>query len=352
MTEMNEDKVEDQVNENRMDEDEIDMADWEKIAPVVLRRENKENSGRQKGFSKRKVDEERAEERLQELAESKEEIQAKVVEIVKGGLVVDVGMRGFVPASQIQPGYVEDLNQFLGQTLRLRMIEFDPDNRKAVFSQKVILEEERAVKRTQLFETIKEGDVVTGVVRRIVDFGAFVDIGGADGLLHISDMAYTRLKHPSELLKVGDEVQVQVLKLEQQNGKISLGLKQLKESPWIQVAEKYPVGSLVDGKVVRLAPFGAFVELADGVDGLVHISQLADHRVHKVEEVLNVGDIVRVKVIECRPEERRISLSIREALTDLTQASNAEAMASQPENKSVTIGDIMGSDLLEENKGK
>ena len=338
-----------EMNEDKMNEDEIDMADWEKIAPVVIRRENKERS---KGFSKRKANEDGAEERLEGLVESKEEIQAKVIEIVKGGLVVDVGMRGFVPASQVQLGYVEDLNQFLGQTLRLRMIEFDPDNRKAVFSQKVILEEERAVKRSLLLETLQEGDVLTGVIRRMVDFGAFVDIGGVDGLLHISDMAYTRIKHPSEMLKIGDEVEVKVLKLEQQTGKISLGLKQLKESPWTQVAGNYPVGSLVNGKVVRIAPFGAFVELAEGVDGLVHISQLADHRVHKVEEVLKVGDMVCAKVIECKPAEKRISLSIREAITDATQASDAEAVVSQPESKAVTIGDIMGSDFLEGKKEK
>jgi len=336
-----------EMNEDNKNEDDIDMADWEKIAPVVIRRENKE---RPKGFSKRKADDEaETEARLAELAESKEEIQAKVIEIVKGGLVVDVGMRGFVPASQIQLSYVEDLNQFLGQTLRLRMIEFDPDNRKAVFSQKVILEEERAVLRGQLLETIKEGDVVTGVVRRLVDFGAFIDLGGVDGLLHISDIAYTRIKHPSEMLAIGDEVEVQILKLDQPTGKISLGLKQLKESPWTQVAAKFPVGTLVNGKVVRLAPFGAFVELTEGVDGLVHISQLADHRVNKVEEVLKVGDVVRVKILECKPAEKRISLSIREAMTDACQASDAEAMASQSESKPVTIGDMLGKDVSEEN---
>ncbi|HWQ43139.1 MAG TPA: 4-hydroxy-3-methylbut-2-enyl diphosphate reductase [Desulfosporosinus sp.] len=359
MAEMNEDKMnEDKINEDKMNEDEVDMADWEKIAPVVIRRENRENGenrgnkDRHKGFSKRKANEEDAEERLAGFVESKEEIQAKVIEIVKGGLVVDVGMRGFVPASQVQLGYVEDLNQFLGQTLRLRMIEFDPDNRKAVFSQKVILAEERAVMREQLLETIKEGDVVTGVIRRMVDFGAFIDIGGVDGLLHISDMAYTRIKHPSELLKIGDEVEVKVLKLEQKTGKISLGLKQLKENPWTQVAENYPAGSIVNGKVVRLAPFGAFVELTDGVDGLVHISQLANHRVNKVEDVLKVGDMVRAKVIECKPGEKRISLSIREAINDASQASDAEAIVSQPEYKAVTLGDMMGSDFLEENKEK
>jgi len=318
------------------------VAIGDQITAVVLRVENEEGHT---VLSKRKADEEGAKERLEKIAESKEEIQAEVVEVVKGGLVVDVGLRGFVPASQIQLGYVEDLNQFLGQTLRLRMLDYDPSKRKVVLSQKVILEEERAIKRTQLLETLKEGDVVTGTVRRMADFGVFVDIGGIDGLLHISDMAYTRIKHPSELLTIGDEVEVQVLKLDLQSGKVSLGLKQLKESPWEQASVNFPVGSIVNGKVVRITPFGAFVGLGEGVDGLVHISQLADHRVNKVEDVVKVGDMVSVKVMDCKPEEKRISLSIREAIADSNKAIDKQALASQSEIKPVTIGDALGNDL-------
>jgi len=318
------------------------VAIGDQITAIVLRVENEEGHT---VLSKRRADEEGAKERLEKIAESKEEIQAEVVEVVKGGLVVDVGLRGFVPASQIQLGYVEDLNQFLGQTLRLRMIDYDPSKRKVVLSQKVILEEERAIKRTQLLETLKEGDVVTGTVRRMADFGAFVDIGGIDGLLHISDMAYTRIKHPSELLTIGDEVEVQVLKLEPQSGKVSLGLKQLKQSPWEQASVKFPVGSIVNGKVVRITTFGAFVGLGEGVDGLVHISQLADHRVNKVEDVVKVGDMVSVKVMDCKPEEKRMSLSIREAIADSNKAIDEQALASQSEIKPVTIGDALGNDL-------
>lgn len=335
------------VSRQTRPEDVVSIGD--EITAVVVRVENEEGHT---VLSKRQADEDKAKERLETIAESKEEIQAKVVEVVKGGLVVDVGMRGFVPASQIQLGYVEDLNQFLGQTLRLRMLEFDPAKRKVVLSQKVILEEERAVQRKHLLETLKEGDVVTGVVRRMVDFGAFVDIGGLDGLLHISDMAYTRLKHPSDLLKIGDEVEVQVLKLDQETGKLSLGLKQLKESPWASAGQNYPVGSMVNGKVVRIAAFGAFVHLADGVDGLVHISQLADHRVNKVDDVLKVGDMVSAKVIECKPEEKRISLSIREGILDSERKNDAEALASQPENEPVTIGDALGKSFVTEDQEK
>ena len=333
--------VDDKGVRQTLSEDLLSIGD--EITAVVIRVENEEGHT---VLSKRQADEEKAQERLEKFAESKEEIQAKVVEVVKGGLLVDVGLRGFVPASQLELGYVEDLNQFLGQTLRLRIIEFDPAKRKVVLSQKIILEEEQANKRRHLLDTLQVGDIVTGVVRRMADFGAFVDIGGIDGLLHVSEMAYARIQHPSEILKTGDVVEVQVLKFEQQTGRLSLGLKQLKVSPWVQVTEKYPVGSLVKGVVVRIVSFGAFVGLADGVDGLVHISQLADHRVNKVEEVLKVGDMVSAKVIECKPEAKRISLSMREMVKDAARASDVEAMASQPEIKTVTIGDVLGKIII------
>jgi 4-hydroxy-3-methylbut-2-enyl diphosphate reductase len=313
----------------------------QEINVVVLRVENEEGHP---VLSKRRADEESAVERLEKLAESKEEIQAKVADVVKGGLIVDIGMRGFVPASQIQPGYVEDLNQFVGQTLRLRVIEFDPSKHKVVLSQKAILQEEQASKRVQLFETLQEGDVVTGIVRRLAQFGAFVDIGGVDGLLHVSDMAYNRISHPSEIVNVGDEVEVQVLRLDREQGKVSLGLKQLKPSPWDTVSEKYPLGSAVTGKVVRIAPFGAFVQLEEGVDALIHISQLSEKRVTKVEEVVKVGDMVQAKVIESKPEEKRMSLSIREATAEAQAMQDADLLASQPETAPVTIGDILNKE--------
>ncbi|MDA8229190.1 MAG: bifunctional 4-hydroxy-3-methylbut-2-enyl diphosphate reductase/30S ribosomal protein S1, partial [Desulfitobacterium hafniense] len=321
------------------------VAIGDKIKALVLRVENEEGHP---VLSRRRATEEEAIEKLEKLVETKGEIQAKVVDVVKGGLLVDVGMRGFVPASQIQPGYVEDLNQFIGQTLRLRVIEFDPNKKKVVLSQKVILAEEQVEKRGRLLETLQEGDVVTGVVRRLTDFGAFIDLGGVDGLLHISDMSYSRIKHPSEVVKVEDKVEVQVLKVDKGTGKISLGLRQLKPSPWELAAEKYSVGTLVKGKVVRLATFGAFVQLEEGIDALIHISQLSEKRVTKVEEVVKVGEVVEAKVIECKPEEKRISLSIREALADAQKARDAEVMAEQPEIPPVTIGDTIGETIKSE----
>ncbi|NLM20984.1 MAG: S1 RNA-binding domain-containing protein, partial [Peptococcaceae bacterium] len=188
----------------------------------------------------------------------------------------------------------------------------------------------------------QEGDVVEGTVRRLTNFGAFVDIGGIDGLLHISDMAFSRIDHPSDVVKIDDQVKVQVLKVDKERSRISLGLKQLKPDPWLSVGQKYPVGSIVEGKVVRIATFGAFVQLEDAVDGLVHISQLADHRVAKVEDVVQVGEIIKAKVIECKPEEKRISLSIREMIADAQKASDQEAMANLPEDVNMTIGDAVG----------
>lgn len=323
----------------RVNKPEEVVAIGDQVAALVLRVENEEGYT---VLSRRRAGEIEAVERLKKTYEAEEEIQAKVAEVVKGGLLVDVGMRGFVPASQIQPGYVEDLNQFLGKTLRMRIIDFDPDKKKVVLSQKVVLAAELSTKRAHMLETLQEGESVKGIVRRLTNFGAFVDIGGVDGLLHISDMAYSRIKHPSEIVQVGDEIEVQVLKVDREHGKISLGLKQLKESPWANLDSKYPVGSLVTGKVVRLAPFGAFVQLEDGVDALIHISQLSERRIAKVEDAVKVGDMISAKVIEIKPEEKRISLSIREAQSEAQAQANAEAMAAQPEIESVKIGDVIG----------
>lgn len=293
-------------------------------------------------LSRRRAGEIEARERLADLAETKEEIQAKATEVVKGGLLVDLGMRGFIPASQVDVGYVDDLNKYVGQTLRLRIIEFDASKRKLVLSQKAILAEEQKDTREKLLETLKEGDIIKGTVRRLATFGAFVDIGGVDGLLHVSDMAFSRINHPSEIVNVGDQVDVQVLNIDREKAKISLGLKQLRTNPWTSISEKYPEGSIVQGKVVRIAPFGAFVTLEDGVDALIHISQLADHRVNRVEDIVKVGDEVSAKVIECKPEEKRISLSIRETLADSQKTVEQEALENQQEELEVTIGDAVG----------
>jgi ribosomal protein S1/(E)-4-hydroxy-3-methyl-but-2-enyl pyrophosphate reductase len=309
------------------------------ISAMVTRVENKEGYT---VLSRKRVAEIEARKRLAELAESQEETQAKVTEAVKGGLLVDMGMRGFVPASHIELGFVSDLTKYVGKTLRLKVIEYDEAKKKLILSQKVILEEEQAAKREKLLEELKEGDVVKGIVRRLTNFGAFIDLGGLDGLLHVSEMSFSRVARPSDVVQVDDEIEVQVLNVDKERGRVSLSLKQLLPDPWDSVGEKYPVGSIVEGKeVVRIATFGAFVKLEDGVDALVHISQLADYRVGKVEEVVNVGDIIRAKVIECKPEDKRISLSIKEAQAEAQKAEEREALANQAEEPLGTLGDTL-----------
>lgn len=293
-------------------------------------------------LSKRRADQLGAVDGIQDAFETGRELKASVVEVVKGGLLVDIGMRGFVPASQIQRGFVEDLNQFLGQTLRLRVLELDRQKNKVVLSQRVVLEEEAKLAAAGLWEKLEEGQVVQGTVRRLTNFGAFVDIGGLDGLLHISDMTYGRIKHPSEIVKEGDEIKVAILKLDREKQRVSLGYKQTMPSPWDAAAEKYAVGSLVTGTVVRTAPFGAFVKLDDAIDGLIHISQLSDRRIAKPEEVVQVGQEVTVKVIEFKPEERRISLSLKAAVTEVQNQEAAQTLENQPDDFRATIGETIG----------
>lgn len=308
------------------------------ITAMVIKSENKE------GYpilSRKRVSEIEAREKLRELAENNGEITAKVTEAVKGGLLVDLGMRGFVPASQVDLGFVDDLSKYVGKTLRLRVVEYDEAKKKLVLSQKVILAEEQSAKREKLLENLQVGDTVQGIVRRLSSFGAFIDLGGIDGLLHVSDMAYSRVNNPSEIVKVDDEVEVQVLAIDKEKGRISLGLKQLRSNPWSDIADKYPVGAIVQGKVVRIAAFGAFVQLEDGVDALVHISQLSDSRVNKVDDVVKVNDMITAKVIECKPEDKRISLSIKEAAADAQKAADQELLQNQSEVPEVTIADVV-----------
>lgn len=280
-------------------------------------------------------------ERLEKAHANGEIITAKVTEVVKGGLLVDVGLRGFVPASQVDRTFVEDLSQYVNQELRMKVLEFDKEKRKAVLSQRVVLEEEYEKVKEALWGQLQEGQTVKGTVRRLTNFGAFVDIGGIDGLLHVSEMGWNRVKHPSEVVKEGDELEVTILKVDRQKQKLSLSLKSLLKSPWQSVGEKYPVGKIVKGKVVRLAPFGAFVEVEPGIDGLVHISQISDKRVSKVEEVLTLGQTVDAKVIENDPEKKRLSLSLKEVVADKEKADYETYIDKQVESSGVTIGEIL-----------
>ena len=249
--------------------------------------------------------------------ENGEYIDAVGKEAVKGGLIADAGgVRAFVPASHLAQHYVEKIQQFVGQPMKLKIIDVNKEKKRIVASRKEYLREESARKKDEAWSKLEVGAVVKGTVRRFADFGAFVDLGGVDGLIHITDMAWYRIGHPSEVLKIGDEIEVKILNLDKERERIQLGYKQLQSRPWDNIEEKYPVGMVLERKVVRIRPFGAFIELEPGVDGLVHISQCALTRVAKVEDALQPDQMVKVKVLGVDPEAHRISLSVREALAD------------------------------------
>ena len=253
--------------------------------------------------------------------ENGEYIDAVGKEAVKGGLLCDVsGIRTFVPASQLANRYVDKIEQFVGKDLKLKIIELDRNKKRIVASRKAVLEEEAAAKKAEIWSKLEKDAVVTGIVRRLTDFGAFVDVGGVDGLVHVTNLCWGRVAHPSEAVSVGDEIQVKILDLDPEKERVSLSRKATMPKPWTVAEEKYPVGSIVEGKVVRITSFGAFVELESGLDGLVHISQCALGRIAKVEDALNVGDIVRVKVLDVDTEKKRISLSVRAVLEDEAMA--------------------------------
>ena len=313
----------------------------DEVDAMVLSVDGEEGSLR---LSKRRADESKAWDELKSAYESGSIIDAPVVEAVKGGLVSDIGARGFIPASQVERGYAQDLQPYVGQTLRVKIIELDRAKHRVILSRKVVLEEERKHNREQIWGDITEGQLLHGSVKSLTDFGAFIDLGGVDGLLHVSEMSWGRIQHPSEVLHEGQEIDVKVLRLDRERGRISLGYKQVLPNPWDTVEERYPIGAIVRGKVVRLATFGAFVELEPGVDGLVHISQLADHHVTRPGEVVSVGEDVEVKVLRVDPAERRVSLSLRDAGGYQSQKREPYQEDSMG-GDGATIGDLVGDDF-------
>lgn len=263
-------------------------------------------------LSKRAIDSEKAWNVLQEKLESKEILEAKVADVVKGGLVVDVGLRGFVPASMVERHFVEDFSDYKGRSLRLRVKEIDREKNKVILSQKDVLDEEFEASKKEIISNIKVGQELDGTVQRLTPFGAFIDIGGIDGLVHISEMAWHHVEQPSEVVKEGDQVRVHVLKVDPANERISLSIKATQPGPWQTIAGKVNVGDIIEGTVKRLVTFGAFVEVAPGVEGLVHISQISHSHIGTPHEVLKEGQEVQVKVLDINTDEKRISLSIKD----------------------------------------
>ena len=262
-------------------------------------------------LSKKRVDARKVWEEIQAKFDNKEIIEAPVVDAVKGGLVVDAGVRAFVPASMVSDHYVDNLAQFKGQTLAFEIVEIEPSENRLILSRKNLVAAEKAAKRAAVFEAIQEGSVVTGKVARLTNFGAFIDLGGVDGLVHISQISHEHVAKASDKLKVGEEVQAKVISVDSESGRVSLSIKDTLAGPWDNIEERAAVSSVLDGLVKRLTTFGAFVELFPGVEGLVHISQIAHQHIATPHEVLKEGQEVQVKVLEVHPEQQRISLSIK-----------------------------------------
>ncbi len=286
----------------------------DEIEALVLQKEDKDG---RLILSKKRAAYERAWVKVEEKFNSGENVEGEVIEVVKGGLILDIGLRGFLPASLVDLRRVKDLTTYLGQRLEARVIEMDRTRNNVVLSRRVVLEEGRKHERQDILTKLQKGQILSGAVSSIVDFGAFVDLGGIDGLVHISELSWSHVNHPSEVVQVGDQVEVMVLDVDMTRERISLGLKQTQEDPWKQLVKNFPIGSIVKGTVTKLVPFGAFVEIGNGVEGLVHISEMAKGHVEKPEDVVAVGQEVMVKVMDVDTDRRRISLSVRAANTEL-----------------------------------
>jgi len=287
-------------------------------------------------LSKKKVDSKKVLDRLEEDFKEGKVIEGTVTSSVKGGLLVDVGIIAFLPASHVEDGYVKSLDDYIDKTFKFKIIEFNRNKRRGsqiVVSRKELVSEEKARMKEEFWQNIEEGQVRQGKVKRVVDYGAFIDLGGYEGLLHVSEFDHKRVEHPSDVLNEGDELDVFILGLDREKERVSLSRKKLLKSPWEIVLEKFHEGDIIDGTVVRIAPFGAFVEIEPGVDGLVHISQLADYRVEKPEDVVAVNEKIRVKILSIDPEEKRVGLSIKEAQNELEQEKVEEYLENQDQEE-------------------
>jgi len=294
----------------------------ERVEAVVL---NKEDDEGRLILSKKRAQYERAWGRVQQQAAENATVKGTVIEVVKGGLIVDIGLRGFLPASLVDLRRVRDLDPFIGEEIEAKVIELDRNRNNVVLSRRAFLEEEQAEQRQAFLDNLAEGEVREGVVSSVVNFGAFVDLGGMDGLVHVSELSWQHVNHPSEVVKVGDKVTVRVLEVDRDRERISLSIRQTLEDPWVVFARDHQVGDVVEGEVIKTVPFGAFVSVADGVEGLVHVSEIAVHRVESPELELSIGQQVKAKITELEDERRRVSLSIKQANPDWKEREQAAA---------------------------
>ena len=322
--------------------DEVTVGD--EIDALVLTKEDAEG---RLILSKKRARFELAWKNIERAAESGEPVDGRVIEVVKGGLILDLGVRGFLPASLVDIRRVQDLDEFLGQELRCKVIELNRSRNNVVLSRRAVLEEERKEQRQQILDRLQPGAVVEGQISNIVDFGAFVDLDGMDGLIHISELSWSHVNHPSEILEIGQTVQVKVLDIDRDRQRISLGLKQTQNDPWQQVLESYHENDVVEGRVTKVVTFGAFVEILPGVEGLVHISELAQHHVENPREVVSQGQAVNVKIIEIDGERRRLSLSLKRVEPDDPVQPRADGGESVHLHPNLDLSDRGGDDVDE-----
>lgn len=334
----------DDINEVAKIGDELEL--------VVISKIGNDKEGGSYLLSKKRLEAQAIWKDIQAKEDNNEILEVPVTQVVKGGLVVDAGVRGFIPASMIENRFVNDLSAYEGKTLKVKIIEIDATKNRLILSHKEVLNEERAAKREEVLNSIHEGDVVEGKVARLTNFGAFIDLGGMDGLVHISEISYERVNKPEDVLKVGEDVKVKVLSVDPEKDRISLSIKQTLAGPWDDIETKAPVGAVLDGKVKRLTDFGAFVEVFPGVEGLVHISQISHKHIATPGDVLKSGEDVKVKVLDVRPEEHRLALSIK-ALEEAPKGENNSSSNESvniandaPEEESgFTLGDLIGNEL-------
>lgn len=335
-------------------EDKVSVGDM--LDLVVISKIGSDKEGGSFLLSQRRLQARKVWDDIEKKFENGETITAPVTQVVKGGLVVDAGVRGFIPASMISDRYVEDLNQYKGQELKLQIVEIEPSENRLILSHKEAAKEEREAQRKEAMDKLTVGETVEGKVARLTNFGAFIDLGGVDGLVHVSEISYDHVNKPSDVLKVGQDVKVKVLDIDEEHGRISLSIKQTLPQPWDEVGEKIAEGDVLDGTVKRLTSFGAFVEVMPGVEGLVHISQISHKHIATPNEVLEPGQEVKVKVLSVDPAAHRLALSIK-ALQEKPAAeksapkknnNNAKKVEIPEEETGFTLGDIIGDELKDQ----
>jgi small subunit ribosomal protein S1 len=312
--------------------DEVELG--EEVDAIVMTKEDQDG---RLIMSKKRARFEKAWRRIEAAAESGRPVEGTVIEVVKGGLIIDLGVRGFLPASLVDIRRVPNLDEYMGTKIETKVIELNRSRNNVVLSRRAVLEEERKEVRQQILDRLQPGSVVEGQISNIVDFGAFVDLDGIDGLIHISELSWSHVNHPSELLNIGDTVKVKVLDIDRDRQRISLGLKQTQEDPWQRIVDTYNDGDELEGTVTKVVTFGAFVEILDGVEGLVHISELAAHHVESPREVVHPGDQIRVKILEIDSERRRLSLSAKRVEDQILPLPRPEGEAPEPPEAEVEV---------------